>query len=82
MLIVTILINFLGGVKMFKEKVEFALIRAGMSKKDLADKLEITSQNLYDRMKRDNMTETQMKEMAEALGGELVLKIRIGDVEF
>lgn len=67
---------------MFKEKVEFALIRTGMSKKDIADKLGITSQNLYDRMKRDNMTETQMKDIAEALGGELVLKIKIGDVEF
>lgn len=67
---------------MFKEKVEFALIRTGMNKKDIADKLGITSQNLYDRMKRDNMNETQMKDIAEALGGELVLKIKIGDVEF
>lgn len=67
---------------MFKEKVEFFLIRTGMSKKELADKLEISSQNLYDRMKRDNMTESQMWDIAKALGGELVLKIKIGNDEF
>lgn len=66
---------------MFAEKVEIALIKTNMTKTELANKLDTSVQNIHKRIKQDNMTEKQMQEIATALSGELVLKLKIGDIE-
>lgn len=64
---------------MFGEQMEIALIKTNTSKTELADKLDMSLQNLYKRIKRDNMTEEQMKEMVEALDAKIELKIILKD---
>lgn len=53
---------------MFSEKIEIALIKRKMSKGELADALNMTSQNIYTKLKKDNFTEADMVRYAEALG--------------
>lgn len=64
---------------MFAEKIEIGLIKTDMTKTELAKILGTSVQNIYKRIKLDNMTEKQMKELAEALGGQLILKIKLKD---
>lgn len=64
---------------MFTEKIEIALIKEKLNKTDLAEKMGTSVQNLYDKMKRDNFNEKQMLEVANALGLELVIKLRFKD---
>ena len=52
---------------MFTEKIELVLIKRKMSKADLAAALDMTTQNLYGRMKRDNFSESDMKKIADVL---------------
>jgi DNA-binding NtrC family response regulator len=64
---------------MFSEKIEIALIKEKLNKTDLAEKMGTSIQNLYDKMKRDNFNEKQMQEITEALGAELIIKIKLKD---
>lgn len=64
---------------MFSEKIEIALIKEKMSKTDLAERMGSSVQNLYDKMKRDNFNQKQMEEVAEALGAELIIKLKLKD---
>ena len=64
---------------MFSEKVEIALIKTDINRTKLAKSLDTSVQNISKRIKYDNMTEKQMKEIAEALGGELIIKIKLKD---
>lgn len=64
---------------MFSEKIEIALIKGKLNKTDLAEKMGTSIQNLYDKMKRDNFNEKQMQEVAEALGAELIIKLKLKD---
>lgn len=50
------------------EKIRIALIKRNMSVKDLAAKLGCTSQNLSGKFKRDNFSEKELQEIAEAIG--------------
>lgn len=49
------------------EKIKIALIKRNMSLKDLAVKLGCTSQNLSGKFKRDNFSERELNEIADAL---------------
>lgn len=49
------------------EKIKIALIKRGMTVKDLAEKLGCTSQNLSGKFKRDNFSEKELQEIAAAL---------------
>lgn len=66
---------------MFAKKIEIALVKTDMKKIELANRIGISTQNLYKRMKTDNMTEETMKQISEALGGELILKIKLKNGE-
>jgi transcriptional regulator with XRE-family HTH domain len=50
------------------EQIRILLIRKNMTLSELADKIEISRQNLSNKMKRDNFAEKEMMEIAEALG--------------
>jgi len=49
-------------------KIRIALIKRNMSVKDLAAKLGCTSQNLSGKFKRDNFSEKELQDIAEAIG--------------
>ena len=52
---------------MFTEKIELVLVKRKMSKTELAQKLGISMQSLYGRMKRDNFSENDMAHIADIL---------------
>lgn len=49
------------------EKIKILLIKKKMSQMILAKKLNTTSSNLYAKMKRDNFSEKELAEIADAL---------------
>ena len=51
------------------EKVRIACVKRGnISEAELARRIGVTPQNFNHKMKRDNFTETDLREIAEALG--------------
>lgn len=50
------------------EKIKIVMKRRGMTLGDLADKTHQSRQNLSNKMTRDNFSEKEIKEIAEALG--------------
>ena len=62
------------------EPIRIALVKRGnISESELARRIGISPQNLHNKMKRDNFTETELREIAEALG--LRLEISFIDPE-
>ena len=60
------------------EKIRILLVKRGnISESELARRMGISPQNLHNKMKRDNFTETDLQEIAEALG----LKLEISFVD-
>ena len=60
------------------EAIRIALVKRGnLSESELARRMGISPQNLHNKMKRDNFTETDLQEIAKALG--LELKISFTD---
>ena len=54
------------------EKIRILLVKRGnISEAELARRMGISPQNLHNKMKRDNFTETDLREIAEALGARL-----------
>lgn len=53
------------------EKIRILLIKSGnISEAELARRINTTPQNLNNKMKRDNFTQTDLKNIAVALGAE------------
>lgn len=50
------------------EKIRIALIKQNIGVKDLAAKLGCTPQNLSGKFRRDNFSEKELQEIAEAMG--------------
>jgi len=60
------------------ESIRIALVKRGnISEAELARRLEISPQNFHNKMKRDNFTENDLQEIAEALG----LKLQISFID-
>jgi transcriptional regulator with XRE-family HTH domain len=54
------------------ESIRIALVKRGnLSESELARRMGVSPQNLHNKMKRDNFTETDLREIAEALGLQL-----------
>lgn len=50
------------------EKIRIVLVKRGnMSESELARRLSISPQNLYNKMKRDNFSEKELSEIAQVL---------------
>jgi len=49
------------------EKIKILLIKKGMNAAQLAEKMETKPQNLYNKFKRDNFSEKELKEIADVL---------------
>lgn len=61
------------------EKVKVLLNRKNLTIKDLADKLGTSRQNLSGKFSRDNFSEKDIKEIAEALNCDYEIKFKIKD---
>ena len=62
------------------EPIRIALVKRGnISESELVRRVGVTPQNFHNKMKRDNFTETDLREIAEALG--LRLEISFVDPE-
>ena len=54
------------------ERIRIVLVKRGnLSESELARRMGISPQNLHNKMKRDNFTETDLRSIALALGLEL-----------
>lgn len=53
---------------MMTEKIKVLLVKKKVSAAKLAELLDTTPQNLYNKFKRDNFSEKELKEIADALG--------------
>ena len=57
------------------EQIRIMLIKCGnISESELARRMEISTQNLHNKMKRDNFTESDLAEIAKALDCELKIQ--------
>lgn len=62
------------------EKIRIALVKRGnLSESELARRIGTSPQNLHNKMKRDNFSETELQAIAQALG--LMLEISFVDPE-
>lgn len=52
---------------MMAEKIELVLVKRKMSKSDLAQLLNSSTSNLYNKFKRDNFSESELTRIAEVL---------------
>ena len=52
---------------MMSEKIRLVLAKKNKSKAWLAEQLNWSTSNLYNKFKRDNFSERELKEIAEAL---------------
>lgn len=68
------------------EKIRIMLVKSGnISESELARRMGISPQNLHNKMKRDNFTETDLREIAAALNCELSIQFvskETGEVVF
>ena len=62
------------------EKIRILLVKCGnISEAELARRLGISPQNLYNKMKRDNFTESDLQKIADVLGCKFEAGFRIDD---
>lgn len=62
------------------EKVRIMLVKRGnISEAELARRMGISPQNLHNKMKRDNFTETDLIEIAKALDCSLSITFTMND---
>lgn len=64
---------------MFTEKIEHVLLKRRMSKVELAEKLGVSSQNLYNKLKKDDFKESDMAKIADVLGCQLDVTLKLND---
>ena len=60
---------------MFSRKVNILLMDKKIQKKQLAEKLNTTKSNIGNKLTRDNFSEKEMTDIANALNCELVIKL-------
>lgn len=62
------------------EKIRILLVKRGnISESELARRMGISPQNLHNKMKRDNFTESDLREIAAALDCSLSINFKIND---
>ena len=62
------------------EKIRILLVKCGnISEAELARRMEISPQNLHNKMKRDNFTENDLVEIAKALDCTLSVNFTMND---
>ncbi|WP_324825062.1 helix-turn-helix domain-containing protein [Sinanaerobacter sp. ZZT-01] len=64
---------------MMAEKIKILLIKNKLSVADLAKAQSTTPQNLYNKFKRDNFSEQELRKIAEILGAQLEINFILKD---
>ena len=64
---------------MFKEKIEHVLLKRKMNKVELAQSLGVSTQNLYNKLKKDDFKESDMQKIADVLGCKLNVTLELED---
>lgn len=59
---------------MLAKEINKMMIDKGIRKGEFAERCGWTSSNLYNKMKRDNFSESELRIMAEALGFDLKIE--------
>ncbi len=49
-------------------EIQKIMLDKGLKKKDIADRCGWTQSNMYNKMKRDNFSEEELRKIADALG--------------
>jgi len=63
------------------EKIKIVLLKRKMSIKELAEKLDCSSQNLSGKFRRDNFSEKELQEIAEILNCEFIGQFKMNDTK-
>ena len=64
------------------ESIRIALVKRGnISESELARRIGVSPQNLHNKMKRDNFTETDLSEIAAALNCTLSINFQMNDTD-
>ena len=67
---------------MISEKIRILLVKRGnISEAEFARKLGMSPQNLYSKMKRDNFSEKEMRQMADVLDCSLNITFTLNDTK-
>lgn len=61
---------------MFTKLLRLTLVEKEMTAKELSTKIGTTQQNLSAKMKRDNFSEKEMRQIADALGLDLEIVMK------
>lgn len=61
------------------EKIKIVLLKRGMKTTDLAKALNCSPSNLYDKYKRDNFSEKELKEIGEILNCDFIGTFKMRD---
>ena len=61
---------------MFTKLLRLTLVEKEMTAKELSTKIGTTQQNLSAKMKRDNFSEKEMRQIADALGLDLEIEMK------
>lgn len=61
---------------MFSDNVRAEMARNRIKQSDLAKKIGISQASLSEQLNKNSMKESRMREIAEALGCELVIELR------
>lgn len=64
------------------EKLEIALKRQGITKKELAERLNTSQANISKKFKFDNWRESDLKEICDTIGVEVntIIKFKNGEI--
>lgn len=57
------------------KKIRIAMINKNISLNELAEKVETSSQNLNNKFRRDNLSENDIRNMADALGYDVKISL-------
>ncbi len=55
-------------------EIQKKMLDKGLKKKDIADRCGWTQSNMYNKMKKDNFSEEELRRIADALGCTLEIK--------
>lgn len=64
---------------MMSEKIKLVLVKRNMNQSQLAEILQTSKSNMYNKMKRDNFSEKEMLQIADALGCKLEINLILND---
>lgn len=62
-----------------EKQIRMVALKRGMKLKDIAEKTGMTQSNLGAKMKRDNFPEKELRQIADALDCDLIIKFKMRD---